>query len=324
MAAITKTRFMVMSDTHNYDFGDSQDGKDPLPACDVLLHAGDLTYSGTVPELEAAIDMLASIQAELKLVIAGNHDMTLDGPYWKRAARFQQNATTTDDLNSDDEQSEDHERAIAVMRGDRPRNVGVTYLEEGLHTFTLKSGATFTIYASPWQPEFCNMAFNYDRDTDRFNPPEYIMTGIKEVAGVKIPDFPHVDIMMTHGPPRGIMDLVYEGRMSAPVGCDALMTAAGRARPKLYCFGHIHEGYGAELITWKDHKEDLGSDAIADREKQPISFPEPLNLDIKPGTNTLMVNAAIMTLGYKPTNAPWLVDLELPTNSDSSNAAARI
>ena len=30
------------------------------------------------------------------------------------------------------------------------------------------------------------------------------------------------------------------------------------------------------------------------------------------GRETLMVNASIMDVGYRPRNAPWLVDLDLP------------
>lgn len=33
--------------------------------------------------------------------------------------------------------------------------------------------------------------------------------------------------------------------------------------------------------------------------------------EVKYGEETLMVNASIMTLRYKPWNSPWLVDLDL-------------
>lgn len=33
---------------------------------------------------------------------------------------------------------------------------------------------------------------------------------------------------------------------------------------------------------------------------------------IRPGKETLFVNAAIMDVEYKPINAPWVVDLDLP------------
>jgi len=51
--------------------------------------------------------------------------------------------------------------------------------------------------------------------------------------------------MMTHGPPKGILDEYEQGNM----GFENLLRAARRARPRLYCFGHIHEGYGSKLIT---------------------------------------------------------------------------
>ena len=59
-----------------------------------------------------------------------------------------------------------------------------------------------------------------------------------------------VDIAVTHGPPKGIMDYNY-GRERA--GCPDLCRAIAHARPQLHCFGHIHEGWGAKLVTWKDN-----------------------------------------------------------------------
>lgn len=53
---------------------------------------------------------------------------------------------------------------------------------------------------------------------------------------------------MTHGPPKGILDYTH-GRERA--GCPDLFAAIARARPRVHCFGHIHEGWGARLVTWK-------------------------------------------------------------------------
>jgi hypothetical protein len=33
---------------------------------------------------------------------------------------------------------------------------------------------------------------------------------------------------------------------------------------------------------------------------------------LKDGEETLFVNAAVMDVGYRPVNAPWVVDLDLP------------
>lgn len=34
---------------------------------------------------------------------------------------------------------------------------------------------------------------------------------------------------------------------------------------------------------------------------------------VRRGEETLMVNAAIMDVTYKPVNAPWVIDIDLPT-----------
>jgi len=101
------------------------------PTCDVLLHCGDLTNTGTLDEYQHALSMLNSIEAELKLVIAGNHDLTLDESYYRSP-------------NKRGITSEDHEKAKAFWLG-HAKSCGVTYLEEGMHTFTLRSGSTFTV-----------------------------------------------------------------------------------------------------------------------------------------------------------------------------------
>lgn len=49
-----------------------------LPPADILIHAGDLTASGTYEELSAAIEFLGATNYLHKIVIAGNHDISLD------------------------------------------------------------------------------------------------------------------------------------------------------------------------------------------------------------------------------------------------------
>jgi len=74
--------FFVLSDTHDYNPSTATptDGfrATSLPRnIDVVLHCGDLTENGSLSSYEKAISMLGSIDAELKLVIAGNHDLSL-------------------------------------------------------------------------------------------------------------------------------------------------------------------------------------------------------------------------------------------------------
>ncbi|KAK3997907.1 Metallo-dependent phosphatase-like protein [Cladorrhinum sp. PSN332] len=65
-------RFVCISDTHN------DDCRRHIPAGDILLHAGDMTNFGTVDEMRAAVDWIASLPHPLKIIVAGNHDMGLD------------------------------------------------------------------------------------------------------------------------------------------------------------------------------------------------------------------------------------------------------
>ena len=51
---------------------------------DVAIHCGDLTEESKLHEFKTALQTLRSIRAPLKLVIAGNHDFTLDVPAFKR------------------------------------------------------------------------------------------------------------------------------------------------------------------------------------------------------------------------------------------------
>jgi len=57
-----------------------------------------------------------------------------------------------------------------------------------------------------------------------------------------------VDILITHGPPRGILDLLSinnrrDGELPN-VGCDHLLSKIQEVKPKIHIFGHIHESRG--------------------------------------------------------------------------------
>lgn len=179
------------------------------------------------------------------------------------------------------------------------------------------------VYATPYQPEFCGWAFAYEHDEDRFNPKHLVARGAKSIAENVVPDFPNVDVMMTHGPPQGRMDIVV--RDNSSVGCPHLYRALTRARPLLHCFGHIHEGHGAEILHWRRDAATGGSGEV--EHVQPMrptidsNRVEVGSIDVSSGSRdgnvivhgeqTLLVNAAIMTVRGGPDNAPWLVDLDL-------------
>lgn len=94
------------------------------------------------------------------------------------------------------------------------------------------------IWGSPWQPWFHDWAFNLPRGGS-----------LREVWSL-IPE--GTDLLVTHGPPYGILDeVVPTPHAPAPpdphVGCEELLAAVRRIRPRVHLFGHIHEAYGMEV-----------------------------------------------------------------------------
>jgi Icc-related predicted phosphoesterase len=113
------------------------------------------------------------------------------------------------------ERRPDEIRALAAEHG-------VTYLmDEETRLGDLR------LWGSPVTPRFRNMAFNRDRGR--------VIRGHWD----RIPD--GLDLLVTHGPPRGAGDRMFLG---ARVGCDDLTAAVRARRPRYHVFGHIHEGRG--------------------------------------------------------------------------------
>ncbi|TVY45078.1 Metallophosphoesterase domain-containing protein [Lachnellula subtilissima] len=155
-------------------------------------------------------------------------------------------ALRTLDEEDQDGEKEDHEKAMHLT-GKLAEAAAVTYLTEGVHNFTLNSGAKFTVYASPYQPRFGVWAFPYERNEDRFNPVGHAAPGTVSISRNPVPDSPDVDIMMTHEPPMGLLD----GSSHGHLGCTGLLHALQRCRPRMHCFGHVHEGYGRNWYLGK-------------------------------------------------------------------------
>jgi Icc-related predicted phosphoesterase len=84
------------------------------------------------------------------------------------------------------------------------------------------------IWGSPYTPTFMDWYFMRNRGED-----------IRKHWDL-IPQ--NIDILVTHGPPYGIFDQNDERRFC---GCqDLLQAVQERVKPRLHCFGHIHEGAG--------------------------------------------------------------------------------
>jgi Icc-related predicted phosphoesterase len=286
------TRVMVISDTHEHSFD-----RTTMPQVDVLLHSGDLTNFGELDSLRESVKIMGTIEAELKLVIAGNHDISLD-----KSCRVEN--------MSEEEYLKYHEAALEIMTGPLAKEAGATYLEEGAYTFTLSNSAKFTVYASPYTPGSGGWAFHTNLSTDRFNNTNQATLNRTSLIANPIPS--SVDIVMTHGPPYSILDQVDNQNL----GCSNLLRAVSRARPLMHCFGHIHEGHGANIVTWMPDGSVKDPSSATPLETEQINqYPYANEWSIKSGMQTLMVNAAIMmntAKGMQPNYKPFIVALGLP------------
>lgn len=123
---------------------------------------------------------------------------------------------------------------------------GVTYLRD---SGCVIDGVRF--WGSPWQPWFHDWAFNLERG---------------EALARKwalIPD--DVQVLVTHGPPSGILDTVVFPR-GAHVGCEALAARLPTLRElRVHVFGHIHEAYGVEVAG--------GMAYVCDLDYRPVNAP---------------------------------------------------
>lgn len=92
------------------------------------------------------------------------------------------------------------------------------------------------IWGSPVSPSYGQWYFMKERGN--------------EIAKVwnKIPE--DTDILITHTPPQGVLDVPNLGYNAGEnIGCWDLRERVKEVKPKLHVFGHIHECYGEEEIN---------------------------------------------------------------------------
>ncbi|KAF7444797.1 hypothetical protein A1F94_010803 [Pyrenophora tritici-repentis] len=259
-----------------------------------MLHCGDLTQDGTPESISSALEALGKIKAKLKLVIAGNHEISLDKPYW-----LSQGGTEAD-----------VERSYALISPEKKFRGN--------------------IYASPYTPSYGASAFQYLSGEDRFNPPGVTATWAKNVSTQTSIIPSGVDIVMTHGPSKYILDRA--GDVSA--GCEHLRRAVARAHPRLHCFGHIHSQrcgfYEAYRVEFNDQKElgvEAGStspilkDWVGENQALRRGFrslaPNAAEGFRNNKQQTLCINAAMEGEEGVLEHPPWLVKLHLPVKQET-------
>merc|ERR1712137_759033 len=112
-------------------------------------------------------------------------------------------------------------RSVAVRQSFLP---AALYLED---SEALVAG--LRIYGSPYTPKFCGAW-------------QLATEAAAEQKWTAVPS--GLDILITHGPPQGVLDDVGRG---CHVGCAALRRCVRDAKPRFHLFGHIHEEGGQRV-----------------------------------------------------------------------------
>ena len=112
-------------------------------------------------------------------------------------------------------------------------NQFLTEAEVLIDASTTYEGVKF--FGSPWTLPFFDWAF---------------MKNELELAEIYQKAPSNIDVLITHGPPFGVLDYI---KRSGCVGSNALLHLIYNIRPKLHLFGHIHEGYGTKEFSWDDN-----------------------------------------------------------------------
>lgn len=188
-------KIICLSDTHN------QHHSVKVPDGDMVLHAGDVSGNGTLPEIQSFLHWFDKLPHQHKIFCGGNHD-------WL----FQKDPTLAQSLINDTD-------TVVYLQDEGTEIDGIS------------------IWGSPFSPWFYNWAFNLPRNDSQVEYEE-----AKRIWG-KIPP---VDILLVHGPMRGILDKTKDNVLT---GCPILYEMIMKyIRPSLFVCGHIHEARGFKLL----------------------------------------------------------------------------
>jgi len=203
-----------ISDTHGYH----TTMEHPIPECDLLVSAGDVSAYGHVSELWDFCSWMTDYADEC-IIVAGNHDRCFE-VYPEEC------------------------RTIC-------ESFSVHYLEDESVVID-----DIVFYGSPWTPEFFDWHFMLPRNgKEIWQKWDMIPQG--------------VDVLITHGPPNGILDLNGQG---VYCGCERLREeVVFHKRPRYHVFGHIHESYG--YVDRRDIGMKFLNVSICDAVYRPVNKP---------------------------------------------------
>jgi Icc-related predicted phosphoesterase len=273
-----KVRIVCISDTHNASPGEGY----TLPRGDILIYAGDLTNSGQPSEIRKALAWLRGADYENKIVVAGNHDISLDEHFPNQ-----------------------HEEAAEIRQMIRADD-NITYLEHESTVIEIK-GTEIKFFGSPYSPASAEKqwAFQY--------PPDQA-----EQLWSSIPS--DTTILITHTPPAGHLDTsAHWTRGGCPALSEALsrikplLHVCGHCHEgrggQVVCWNEAEAEHG--VTEWQDPGSGNKKQSLFD-----LTASSAAGVALQLGKETAIVNASIMAKSYgrgvKAFNKPIVVDVELP------------
>jgi predicted phosphodiesterase len=143
----------------------------------------------------------------------------------------------------------------------------ITYLQDESLDLWDEEDQQTVIYGTPWQPEFYSWAFNLPKGGPG------LMSKWEAIPN-------DTDILITHGPPQGILDISGPPYNEGNLGCALLRERVDLIKPKIHIFGHIHGSYGYKLVN-----------------------------------GTHFINASVLNEKYEHTNMPLTFDWDSETNT---------
>ncbi|CAK4032587.1 Metallophosphoesterase MPPED2 [Lecanosticta acicola] len=285
---------------HNYRPGEGF----TLPKGDILIHAGDLTNQGTRAELQRALDWITKTDFAVKVVVAGNHDLSLDTDFTSTSKQHE-NAVPA---------AEDVEACAKLVKG----CADIVYLQHSDGVIDLPgTSEKIRVFGSPCSPRGRGKqrwAFQYDE-----HEAEAIWKCVPE----------DVAILITHTPPAGYCD---RSRHWEEGGCRALKAALSRIKPVLHVCGHCHEGRGALVLSWEKNATEIPRVAWTWEDASVASSKKQSLLDLSgksgnppgvvPGMETAVVNASIMAESFgrgkqKGFHKPIVIDISFARRGES-------
>lgn len=232
----TKSSTHQEQEEENYDYP-------IIPYADILIHCGDFTMKGSESEVDSFIQFMAQLPHPHKIVVAGNHEVSLDEDHFKREEikkRWKLKSAPHD---------------LPRRLKTQMKREGIIYLEDEGHLLSVRKESLrgtepieeeVRLFGSPIQPAYHDWAFQIEGGDLIHEHWKRVLPG-------------QLDILITHGPPLGRADRIGVGeKQRGEIMCDEakelnrkgcprlLWEVQNRIHPRLHLFGHIHGDARAE------------------------------------------------------------------------------